>query len=74
MKKIRFAVPLINAALIFAGCAALYNTYVTWVEQGKFFLSLAAVTIICGFAGFSFHIQVKAQRKEISYSPFSAQV
>ena len=50
--KIRFAIPVINAALVFESCAALFRTYVAWVEQGKFFLSLAAVTLVCGFAGF----------------------
>ena len=61
--KIKFAIPFINAALIFAGCAALYNTYVTWVEQGKFSLSLAAVTIICGFAGFFLSYSGKGSKK-----------
>ncbi|MCQ2462622.1 MAG: SGNH/GDSL hydrolase family protein [Clostridia bacterium] len=50
--KIRYAVPVINAALIVLSCAALFKTYVAWVDQGKFILSLAAVTLICGFAGF----------------------
>lgn len=61
--KIKFAIPVINTALIFAGCAALYNTYVTWVEQGKFFLSLAAVTLLCGFAGFFLSYSGKGSKK-----------
>ena len=50
--KIRFVIPVITAALLFAGCVALFRTYVAWVDQGKFILSLAAVTLICSFAGF----------------------
>ena len=61
--KIKFLIPVINTALLFAGCAALYNTYVTWVEQGKFFLSLAAVTLICGFAGFFLSYSGKGSKK-----------
>lgn len=59
----KFAIPVINAALLFAGCAALYNTYVTWVEQGKFFLSLAAVTLLCAFAGFFLSYSGKGSKK-----------
>ena len=50
--KIKLIIPVINAALIFLSCAALFKTFVAWVDQGKFLLSLVFVTAVCAFAGF----------------------
>lgn len=51
-KKLVFTVPVINTVLLFLSCAALFKTFVAWVDQGKFLLSLVFVTAVCAFAGF----------------------
>lgn len=52
MKKLRFIVPVINAVLIILSCAALFKTFVKWVDQGQFILSFVFVTAAGAFAGF----------------------